>query len=112
MTDYKRGDIVLVDFGFSEGEGSKKRPALIISGEQYYKSRQEIIAVAITSNTQRILFGDTEITHWKEAGLIYPSVVTGIIRTIKTTLVLKKFGTLSKQDLQKAQENLQQIFEF
>lgn len=112
MTGYRQGNIVLVDFGFSEGTGSKKRPSVIMSGEQYHKSRQEIIAIAITSNTQRILFGDTKITHWKEAGLIHPSVVTGIIRTIKTTLVLKKLGILSKQDLQKVRENLQQIFEF
>ena len=110
MTAYKQGNIVLVDFGFSERTGSKKRPALIISGEQYHKSRQEIIAAAITSNTQRILFGDTKIVDWKEANLIHPSLVTGIIRTIKAVLVLKELGALSKQDMQKVQENLQQVF--
>jgi len=41
MTKYKRGDIIVVDFGFFEETGSKKRPALIISSDNYHKSQQE-----------------------------------------------------------------------
>ncbi len=106
MTNYKRGDIVLVDFGFSEGAGAKKRPALIISSDSYQKSRQEVIVAAITSNIKRVLFGDTKIDEWKEARLIYPSLVTGVIRTIKVKVIICKLGVLSKQDLQKVQNNL------
>ena len=112
MTKYKRGDIVLVDFGFSEGRASKKRPALIISSDNYHKNRQEVIAVAITHNIKRVLFGDTKIGEWKEAGLIYPSLVTGIIRTIKDTMIIRKLGTLSKQDFQKVQGNLRKALGF
>lgn len=107
MTNYKRQDIVLVDFGFSEGTGSKKRPALIISSDNYHQSRQEVIVMAITSNIKRTLFGDTRIEQWKEAGLLYPSLITGIIRTIKDTLVVHKLGSLSQQDFQKLQKNLE-----
>ena len=106
MTKYKRGDIVLVDFGFSEGAGSKKRPTLIISSDDYHKGRQEVIVVAITGNIKRALFGDTKIDKWKEAGLIYPSLVTGIIRTIKDNMIIHKLGTLLQQDFQKVQKNL------
>ena len=112
MTNYKWGDIVLVDFGFSEGAGSKKRPALIISSDNYHKGRQEVIVAAITSNIKRVLFGDTKIDRWKEAGLIYPSLVTGVIRTIKVSVIIHKLGALSKQDLQKVQKNLGKAIEF
>lgn len=105
MTSYKRGEIVLVDFSFSEGTGSKKRPALIISSDNYHRSRQETIIMAITSNP-RELRGDTKINKWKDAGLIYPSVVTGIMRTIKSNLIIRKLGTLLQQDFQKVQKNL------
>lgn len=109
MIRYKQGDIVLVDFGFSEGIGSKKRPALIISSNDYNKNRQEIIIAAITHNIRRILFGDTKITQWKEAGLIYPSLVTGIIRTIKGSLVLNKLGVIPEEDFLKVLENIEKI---
>jgi len=106
MTKYKRGDIVLVDFGFAEGTGSKKRPTLIISNDNYHKGRQEVIVVAITGNIKRVLSGDTKIDKWKEAGLIYPSLVTGIIRTIKDSMIIHRLGTLLQQDFQKVQKNL------
>ncbi len=106
MTKYKRGDIVLVDFGFSEETGSKKRPTLIISSDNYHSDRQEVIVVAITGNIKRALFGDTKIDKWKEAGLICPSLVTGIMRTIKGTMIIRKLGTLLLQDFQKVQKNL------
>ena len=106
MTRYKHGDIVLVDFGFSEGVGSKKRPALAISSDEYHRGRQEVIVAAITGNTKRALFGDTKIDKWKEAGLIYPSLVTGIIRTIKGAMIIRKLGILLPQDFQRVQKNL------
>jgi len=112
MTNYKRGDIVLVDFGFSEGIGSKKRPTLIISTDNYRKGREEVITVAITGNIKRVLFGDTKIDKWKEAGLVYPSLATGIIRTIKASLIIRKLGTLLKQDLQNVQKNLRKTIGF
>ena len=61
---YKKGDIVLVKVIFSEGSGTKKRPALIISDEYYHNNRQKVIIAAITSNIERILPGDTKIKEW------------------------------------------------
>jgi len=106
MTNYRRGDIVLVEFAFSEGTGSKKRPALIVSSDRYHKRRQEVILAAITSNIQRVLFADTKIAEWKEAGLLYASLVTGIIRTVKGSVIIKKLGVLLDSDLKRVEENL------
>ena len=106
MTGYNRGEIVLVEFGFSEGHGSKKRPALIVSSPPYHASREEVIVAAITSNVRRLLFGDTKLEQWKAAGLLFPSVVTGIIRTIKASLIARKLGVLARPDLQKVHQHL------
>ncbi len=112
MINYKQKDIVLVDFGFSEGVGFKKRPALIISSDNYHKNRQEVIMAAITGNIERVLFGDIKIEGWKEAGLLYPSLITGIIRTIKANMIIHRLGLLSKIDFQKVQKNLKRSIGF
>ena len=83
MTSYKRGDVVLVRFIFSDETGERQRPVVILSPDTYHKSRQEAIIAAITSRTDRILVGDHLINDWEGAGLLFPSVATGIIRTIK-----------------------------
>ncbi len=104
--NYKQGDIVLVNVIFSEGFGIKKRPALIISDKYYHNNRQEIIIAAITGNTERILPGDTKIKEWQQAGLKFPSLVTGIIQTLKINTIERKSGELSSPDFLKYKNNL------
>ena len=108
---YEQGDVVLVKVVFSERTGSKKRPALVISTENYHNSRQEVIIAAIT-NIKRILKGDTSIENWQEAGLKFPSIVTGIIQTIKQNMIINKLGTLSDKDLQKVKKNIKDFLLF
>ncbi|MEI6245171.1 MAG: type II toxin-antitoxin system PemK/MazF family toxin [Acidobacteriota bacterium] len=94
MTTCKRGDIVLVSFVFADEKGVKKRPALVLSSDAYHSGRQEVIVAAITSNVDRILVGDYTIKDWEVCDLPMPSVVTGIVRTIKQNMIVKKLGTL------------------
>ena len=109
MIKCKYGDIVLINFGFSEGIGFKKRPALAISSEAYNSQRQEVIILAITSNVDRVLLGDTKISEWKEAGLLYPSLVTGIVRTVKSDVIFRKIGEILQADSNKVYENIRKI---
>jgi mRNA interferase MazF len=92
MTEYNRGDVVLVGFVFSDETGERRRPAVIVSSEAYHKSRQEAIIAAITSRTDRILAGDHLIKDWGETGLLFPSVATGIMRTILIGMVSLEFN--------------------
>lgn len=41
MTSYKRGDIVLVPFPFSNQSAAKKRPAVVISSTPYNDASPE-----------------------------------------------------------------------
>ena len=96
---FTRRDVVLVDFLFSEDTGSKRRPVLILSSPDYHHGRQEAVVAAITSNTGRILPGDHLMDDWASAGLPLPSVVTGIIRTIKQGMIGRNLGRVSDKDM-------------
>jgi mRNA interferase MazF len=106
MTEYNRGDVILVSFVFSDETGERRRPAVMVSSDAYHQSRQEAIIAAITSRTDRILVGDHLINDWQGAGLLFPSVATGIIRTIKQGMIAKKLGTMPRGDMQVIEDNL------
>ena len=105
MMSYKPGDVILTEVIFAERNETKKRPALILCASNYHKNRQDIIIAAITSNISRVLYGDTLLKNWKEAGLKYPSLVVGIIQTIKSSMIIRKLGTLSKKDFNNVKLN-------
>ena len=70
--EYKRGDIVLVNFVFAEETGSKRRPVLILSSNRSMEERQDVIVSAITSNTLWLLVGDHLMFDWEAADLLFP----------------------------------------
>ncbi len=106
MTTYSRGDIVLVAFVFADEKGVKKRPALVLNSDEYQAGRQEVIVAAITSNISRLLIGDYRIKDWNGSGLPLPSLLTGIVRTIKQPMVVKKLGTLPTPERKAFDKNL------
>ena len=57
------------------------------------------MVAAITSNVRRRLFGDHLIADWKSAGLLFPSVATGIIRTVDREIIDRKLGVMGKPDM-------------
>jgi mRNA-degrading endonuclease toxin of MazEF toxin-antitoxin module len=103
-----RGDIVLVRFVFADEKGAKQRPALVISADGYHRGRHEAILAAVTSRVDRSLRGDHELVAWQQAGLLAPSVVTGIIRTIKQGMIVKKMGVLGPVDLNAVEDKLRE----
>jgi mRNA interferase MazF len=106
MTGYKRGDVVLVRFIFSDETRERQRPAVVVSSGAYHQSRQEAIIAAITSRTDRILLGDHLINDWEGAGLLFPSVATAVIRTIKQGMIAKKLGIMPPPDMKGIEGNL------
>src|SRR5438093_10359824 len=101
-----RGDVVLVGFIFSDESGRKVRPALVISSPAYQRARAEVIVAAITSNVRRRLFADHLLADWKAAGLLFPSVATAIVRTVKGTMIDRKLGSLTGADLRAVERQL------
>lgn len=109
MTDYNRGDVVLVSFMFADETGAKRRPSVIVSSNVYNTGREEVIIAAITSRTDRILVGDHLISDWRGAGFLFPSVATGIIRTIKHSMIDAKLGSMSSSDMEAIDNKLRLV---
>ena len=99
MTTYSRGNVVLISFVFADEGGVKQRPAVIISSDTYHRRRREAIISAITSRIDRVLVGDHPISDWRAAGLLFPSVATGIIRTVKQSMIVRRLGGMSTDDM-------------
>lgn len=110
MTTYSFGDIVLVPFPFTDQSTIKKRPAVIISSQDYDRNRPDIILMAVTSQMRSAgFYGDMTVKKWKQAGLLKPSVIKPICTTVEKSLVLKKLGKLDEQDRATLDETLQTI---
>ena len=109
MIAYEQRDVVLVRFVFANESGAKRRPAVIVSTSEYHQGRQEAIVAAITSNVDRLLVGDHLVIGWQEAGLLFPSVATGVIRTIKQALIERRLGAMLPEDMQAIRGKLQQV---
>ena len=110
-TTFSRGDVVLVNFLFIEETGAKRRPAVVVSSDGYQRGRREVIAAAVTSYTNRILTGDCLLHDWQEAGLLFPSVATGVIRTIKQGMIARTLGSLSNRDVEAVEQHLRLILD-
>jgi mRNA interferase MazF len=109
MTSFSRGDLVLVKFVFADEKGVKQRPGLIVSTDRYHQGRREAILAAITSNVGRLLVGDYKIKAWRESGLLSPSIVTGIVRTIKHDMIASKMGELPASEFHSVEDRLREI---
>ena len=48
-TLYRRGDIILVPFPFTDLSSSKRRPALVVSPDDFNGRLQDLVVIAITS---------------------------------------------------------------
>lgn len=100
MTAYKKGDIVLVPFPFSNQLSVKKRPAVIISSNTYNNISSDIVIMAVTSQIEKtISVGECIIAKWQDAGLLKPSAIKSAISTIEKPLVIKKLGALLNDDV-------------
>jgi mRNA interferase MazF len=99
MTAYSFGDAVLVPFPFADQTGSKKRPAVVVSSAAYHRGRPDLILMAVISQVRppgRI--GEIQVSGWKEAGLLKPSVLKPVLFTLDRALVIRQLGRLEEAD--------------
>lgn len=110
MTAYKKGDVILVPFPFSDQTTTKKRPAVIISSDAYNNATSDIFIMAITSQIGKECgIGECLIKDWQNAGLLKPSAIKPAVSTIEQSLVLKKLGRLSDHDLAAMENTLKEL---
>jgi len=94
MASYAPGDIVLLEFPFTDTAGSKRRPALIL-----LDTGDDDIVVARVTGQFSSAPQDVTLDEWQQAGLLLPSVVRlHKVATLQRRLVDKKLGRLTPGD--------------
>jgi mRNA interferase MazF len=96
---FKRFDVVVVPFPFTDRKADKRRPALILSDEMLFnKPSGHAVLAMITSQKNSDWPLDTKIIGNREAGLTAPSKVRMKLFTLDSRLVVKKIGSLTEAD--------------
>jgi mRNA-degrading endonuclease toxin of MazEF toxin-antitoxin module len=110
MTTCNRGDVVLVQFVLGDDARAKLRPGLIISTDTYHQTRRQLVVAAITSRVGGFVPGNYQIRGWREAGLLAPAVVAGIVRTVNHDMLSRKLGALPDAEMAEVDVALSVIF--
>ena len=113
MTNFSRGEVVMVEIAFSGTPGRKKRPAVVISVESYHHGGTKLIVAGLTSNvTSPARFGDVPIEHWQKAGLVKPSAFRGVVTTVDELDVVRAMSVLNTADFEKLEASIAEILGF
>lgn len=109
---YKKGDVVLVPFPFSDSATEKKRPAVIIQCDALNNRLDTVTIAQVTSNISRAkrersqVFVDIATTSGRETGMLMDSAVKcETIATIAKSRIIKTIGRLDgglKKELDKS----------
>src|SRR5688572_4405475 len=96
----KRGDVVLVDYPYSDRTGSKVRPCVVVQNDQNNQRLDDTILVTVSRRTQ--LAEPTQVLvlaaseEGKQAGLLSDSSIRcENIQSVDLSFVRRKIGTLT-----------------
>jgi mRNA interferase MazF len=107
---FKFGDVVLVPFPFTSQSASKKRPAVIVSAQEYNAEKPDVVVMAITSQVRSDSgLGEVLVEKWQEAGLLKPSAIKPVFATLEQNLIIRQLGELSVDDQKAARQAISQI---
>lgn len=107
MTTFRRGDIVLVPFDFTDGTGAKVRPAVVVSTDEYNRTSPDVLLASITGNLgASVHVGDHLVVDWKRAGLLKPSLVQAKLATVESSCLARKLGRMTSRDMQTVEDGL------
>jgi mRNA interferase MazF len=93
MTVFEVGDVVTVEFPYSDLQGRKKRPGLVLAVDE-----NDALLARITTRPPRD-GRDVSLESWSNIGLPKPSTVrlTKLV-TVDRRLVLRRVGALGSED--------------
>ena len=98
----QRGDVVMVDWLYSDRAGSKRRPALVVQDDRLNASLDDTILALITGSARRRLGAVTQLEidiatpDGQQSGLSIPSIVQcENLVTVDRRLILRVRGRLS-----------------
>lgn len=111
--NFQRGNVVLVNFPFADGTGSKVRPALVVQADQNNRRLDNTILAQITS---RIQYAESEPTQLliklsspegEQSGLLRDSAVScENLFTVRQDVIARSIGTLPPATMKQIEDCL------
>ena len=101
MISVLRGDVLLVDYPYTDRTGSKVRPCIVVQNDRDNLRLDDTIVVLLTSKTRFTPGCPTEMLitanslAGRQAGLIFDSAVQGHnLLTIDRSFIRRKIGSI------------------
>ena len=97
---FKRGDVVLVPFPYTDLRAAKTRPAIVVSSAVYHALRSDVLLAYVSSQVEKanpVL--DYVLVDWSGAALLRPSYVRPKLAAVESSLIARVVGELSEQDM-------------
>lgn len=111
LKTFKRFDVVVVAFPFTDKKNSKNRPAVVISSSKSFNDKiDHSILAMITSSEHSDWPLDTELIQLEKAGLTKASKVRFKLFTLDHVLMKSKIGHLGTEDIKNLRKNLAKLF--
>jgi mRNA interferase MazF len=93
MMTIQAGEFWIADIPFTDGQGSKRRPTLIL-----WLDGQDVVVAAVTSATPRSPT-DLALEEWSSGGLRVPSTVRlSRLDCLENSLLVSRLGRVSVAD--------------
>lgn len=104
---YQIGDVVLVNYPYTDLTTVKARPAVVLSSDEYHSQQPDIILGALTSNLAAAADTlDYVLQDWQAVGLRFPTAFKPVIATLDPRLIVHHIGRLAPQDFAEVQSRL------
>lgn len=97
--EYRQGEVIYASLPVVTASGHKRRPAVIISSDEYNAELRQVIVSGTTRIAEGIPFGHCRLIDWESAGLNQPSAVTPWPATVRQDEILRRYGRVSERDL-------------
>lgn len=112
MNQYNQGEIVIIEYPFSDGTGAKLRPVVVLSNAKANNDEQDLVFAKITTNQR----GDDYSLTLSDSDTLRPLPRNSEIRankiyTLDASLIQRKVTSLSSATLQKLIQLVQTIIE-
>jgi mRNA interferase MazF len=104
---YQTGEVVLVNYPYTDLTTVKARPAVVVSGARYQSEQPDVMLAALTSNVSAATGSlDYVLQDWTAAGLRLPTAYKPVLVTLEPSLIVHRIGHLSSRDFMEIQTRL------
>lgn len=108
----KRGDVVIIDFPYTDRRASKIRPALVVQNDSDNSQLLDTVVALITGNISYVeettqYFVEPDTLEGASSGLHGPSsILCCHLYTVRQSRIIQIVGNLSENTMQQVNESL------